>query len=95
MGLKLVTAPANDPLTLAQAKAHLKVEHSDDDALIAAMLSASVQHVDGPRGLPRPRADRPDLGPLSRQLPAQPNPSSAPAHHHRTAADRSKSHSRR
>jgi uncharacterized phiE125 gp8 family phage protein len=42
MGLKLVTPPVNPVVTLAQAKAHLRVVDSDDDLLIAAMVSAAT-----------------------------------------------------
>lgn len=50
MALKLVTAPANNPLTLDQVKAHLRVDYPDDDLLIGAMLDAAVQYCDGPKG---------------------------------------------
>lgn len=40
-------APAELPLTLAECKDHLHVEHSEDDALIAGYLSAAVDALDG------------------------------------------------
>jgi uncharacterized phiE125 gp8 family phage protein len=43
MGLKLTTAPAVEPLTLAEAKAHCKVDVTDDDALLTALIVAARQ----------------------------------------------------
>lgn len=37
----LVTAPTEEPLTLAEAKAHLVISQDDDDALLSAYLSAA------------------------------------------------------
>lgn len=34
----LVTAPTSEPVTTAQAKTHLRVNHSDDDTLIDSMI---------------------------------------------------------
>lgn len=50
MALRLITAPSVEPLTLAQAKAHLRVDHSDDDAMIGMLLAAARQHIDGRDG---------------------------------------------
>jgi uncharacterized phiE125 gp8 family phage protein len=50
VGLIRVTAPANLPVTLTEAKAHIDVEHSEHDALITMFLQAATDHVDGPRG---------------------------------------------
>ncbi len=41
MPLTLVTPPAVEPVSLAQAKAHLKIDTSDDDALIAPLIAAA------------------------------------------------------
>jgi uncharacterized phiE125 gp8 family phage protein len=42
----LLAAPAAEPLTLAEAKAYLRVEHADDDALIAALIAGARGHVE-------------------------------------------------
>ena len=50
--LKLITAPNEfGVVTLEQAKAHLRVSHADDDAVITAMIGRAVAQFDGPRGI--------------------------------------------
>ena len=46
MAAILITPPAAEPLSLADAKAFLRVEHNDDDALIAALISAARGQVE-------------------------------------------------
>jgi uncharacterized phiE125 gp8 family phage protein len=42
----LLTAPATEPLSLAEAKAYLRVETGDDDAVIGALIAGSRIHVE-------------------------------------------------
>lgn len=41
MSLQLITPPAIEPVTLADAKLHLKVDTSDDDTLITQLITAA------------------------------------------------------
>ena len=50
MGLKLVTAPATYPVSLAEAKAHVREDSSDFDTQIQAFVYTATQYVDGPKG---------------------------------------------
>ena len=51
MNLTLQSAPAAHPVSLADAKAHLNVDHDEDDDLITACLDAAVGHLDGVAGV--------------------------------------------
>jgi uncharacterized phiE125 gp8 family phage protein len=42
----LLSAPAIEPVSLAEAKAFLRVEHDDDDAVIAALIASARLHVE-------------------------------------------------
>lgn len=46
MGFQLITAPAEEPLTIAQAKEHLRVTTADEDALIASLIIAARGHAE-------------------------------------------------
>lgn len=49
MSVVVVTAPVHG-ISLTTVKAHLRVDHTDDDTLIAAYVSAAAGHIDGPQG---------------------------------------------
>jgi uncharacterized phiE125 gp8 family phage protein len=42
----LLSGPAVEPATLAEAKAYLRVEHDDDDDVIAALIAGARVHVE-------------------------------------------------
>lgn len=43
MAIRLITPPTVEPVTLARAKEHLRVDHSTDDDLIQAMIEGARQ----------------------------------------------------
>ena len=42
----VTVAPAAEPLTTADAKAHIRVDHTDDDAVIGSIAAAARAHVE-------------------------------------------------
>lgn len=50
MALTLFAAPDGEPVTLAEAKSHLRVDVADDDVLITALITGSRLHLDGRDG---------------------------------------------
>jgi uncharacterized phiE125 gp8 family phage protein len=51
MSLLLNTPPAAEPLTLAEAKAHLRVNHTDDDAFISTLMTSARHQIESRTGL--------------------------------------------
>jgi uncharacterized phiE125 gp8 family phage protein len=51
MPLLLTSGPAVEPVTLAEAKAHLRVDGSAEDTLIASLIVTSRLHVEAAAGL--------------------------------------------
>ena len=47
----LITGPTEPPVSLAEAKAHLRVDFTDDDTLISALVDAATAHIDGHTGI--------------------------------------------
>lgn len=50
MALKLITPATDTPISLQEAKDHLRVNHTDDDALIALLIKSVTDYVEGPYG---------------------------------------------
>ena len=44
-------APTESPVSLLEAKAHLRVDGTEEDELIAALIDAAVSHLDGWSGI--------------------------------------------
>jgi uncharacterized phiE125 gp8 family phage protein len=46
MSAILLNPPGSEPLSVADAKSYLRVEHDDDDAVIAALIASARHHVE-------------------------------------------------
>ena len=44
--LELITAPTAEPITVRDAKKQMRIEHSDDDSLIARLINTAIAYVD-------------------------------------------------
>ena len=51
MALVLTAPPATEPLTVAEAKAHLRIGHAEEDAMVASLITTSRLHVEAALGL--------------------------------------------
>jgi uncharacterized phiE125 gp8 family phage protein len=49
--LTQTVAPTEEPVTLAEAKAHCRIDHIDDDTLIAGLITAATSHLDYENGI--------------------------------------------
>ena len=48
--IELVEGPQDSAVPLVDVKRHLRVDHDDEDAIIAAYLEAAIAHLDGLSG---------------------------------------------
>lgn len=44
--IETVTGPATEPLTLTEAKSYLRIDASDEDALLATLISSATEHAE-------------------------------------------------
>lgn len=51
MTLALISGPTTEPVTLAEAKDHCRLESSADDAIVASLITTSRLHVEAALGL--------------------------------------------
>jgi uncharacterized phiE125 gp8 family phage protein len=49
MSAILLVPPSAEPWSVAEAKDFLRIEHDDDDAVIAALIAAARGHVEAMR----------------------------------------------
>lgn len=51
MALRLISPPTSLAVSLDEAKAHLRVDHNDDNALLLFYIGQAIAHVDGKDGM--------------------------------------------
>lgn len=51
MTYAVIEQPSAEPLTLAQVKAHLRVEHADEDGLLSGLITMARQFLEAETGL--------------------------------------------
>lgn len=51
MALVMTSGPATEPVTVAEAKAHLRIDHAAEDVLIASLILTSRLHVEAALGI--------------------------------------------
>jgi uncharacterized phiE125 gp8 family phage protein len=51
MALVLTSGPATEPVTVAEAKAHLRIDHDSEDVLIGSLVLTSRLHIEAALGM--------------------------------------------
>jgi len=49
--IRVTTPPTAEPLSIAEARAHMRVDHFDEDGVIAGLILAARQHIETTCGL--------------------------------------------